>query len=95
MKIFSQAYNLVCLIILIVTVLVCTSCQSDNYIRVTEYDGAALPIPGVNAAAGGCQVSQQGTVDASITYDGTSCTVTTGTTPADDTPPTPQSEERF
>ena len=51
---------------------VLSSCTA-NKLRVTEYEGAALPVPGMNAAAGGCQVSQDGAITGRLVYIGDKC----------------------
>ena len=46
---------------------------TPNLIRVTEFDGSALPIPGMSAVAGGCQVSTKGEVKGVLMYKNNKC----------------------
>lgn len=59
-------------IIVICFVVFMTGCAT-NQLRITEYSGTTIPIPGMNAAAGGCQVSQEGVVTGRLVYIGEKC----------------------
>jgi len=58
----------VCLLVL----LLISGC-AQNMLRVTEYKGSALPIPGVNAAAGGCVIQGRGEITGRLVYEGENC----------------------
>lgn len=61
-----------CLCLLVFAAFMIAGC-AENYVRVTEYEGAALPIPGVNAAAGGCAVNAEGEIPGRLIYRGKTC----------------------
>jgi hypothetical protein len=42
-------------------------------LRVTEYKGSALPLPGMNAAAGGCVIQGRGEITGRLIYEGENC----------------------
>lgn len=63
--------------LILLVLLPLAGCSATNFVRVTEYDGAAVPIPGVNAAAGGCMGSFEGNVPDGVRleYKGQTCTM--------------------
>lgn len=64
----KMVYGAICILCLMVL----AACAS-NMIRITEYRGATLPVPGMNAAAGGCQISQEGALTGRLIYIGERC----------------------
>jgi hypothetical protein len=69
----SPSFRLVAAILLVIIIGMSLVGCASNHIRVTEYEGAALPIPGVNAAAGGCAVNSEGAIPGRLIYQGKTC----------------------
>lgn len=66
------ATKLIISVILTLSILILTGC-AQNLIRITEYSGAALPLPGINAAAGGCVIASRGEISGRVVYEGENC----------------------